>query len=466
MGSYSKSETVDVVVVGAGLAGHAAALSAVERGATVLLLEKGLDYGGSSARSGGGLLFSGTALQMTNGVEDDPEATRAEILTAGKYVNDPVAVDVYLRHQLETYDWLCSVGATFTLSAAFPGAVPRLHAMPKGTLVGLLHERLVAAAGADYWADAPANRLVRGADGQVNGVIVNNGGMKSEISVRRGIVLASGGFSHNRDLLRLFAPKWADALNMGGPYNDGDGLTMAWALGAQLADMAYIEATFGASIARPGRFDHLPAEPRLLFPNAEGAIIVNLDARRFVNEDLNYKQISRLCQEQRDGIAIQVFDQKVMDRSKTAPAPRDFKGALADGLVTRADSIVELAHNLQLDTARLGTTIEEYNRFVDAGSDPHFGRPLERLGDAGAARLDTPPYFAFACGNALTSTYCGLQIDARLGVVDVFGDPIEGLYAAGEVVGGFHGAGYVSGTGLGKAAVFGRAAGQSCTTSS
>jgi fumarate reductase flavoprotein subunit len=151
----------------------------------------------------------------------------------------------------------------------------------------------------------------------------------------------------------------------------------------------------------------------------------------------------------------------MMSRSYPLPTPSDFKGALADGFVIQADSLSELAAKLQLEPEVLQATIESYNRYADAGSDPDFGRPILDYGVDGGARVDVAPFYAFACRSGMTTTYCGVKVDRSLNVIDVFGEPIAGLYAAGEVVGGFHGAGYLSGTGLGKAGVFGRAAGLS-----
>jgi fumarate reductase flavoprotein subunit len=130
-----------------------------------------------------------------------------------------------------------------------------------------------------------------------------------------------------------------------------------------------------------------------------------------------------------------------MGRSKTAPVPRDFKSVLEDCLVVQADSAEELAANLQIDAS----TLASYNRYADKGCHPDFGRSLRRLSGARTTRIDATPYYGFVSGNALTTTYCGLKIDERLRVLDLFDDPIEGLWATDEVVGGFHGAGYMSG---------------------
>jgi fumarate reductase flavoprotein subunit len=109
---------------------------------------------------------------------------------------------------------------------------------------------------------------------------------------------------------------------------------------------------------------------------------------------------------------------------------------------------------MRVDAAVLADTVARYNAGVRSGTDPEHGRPLSM-----ARELTTPPYYGYPCRAGLTTTYCGVRVSRRLEVLDVFGQPIGGLFAAGEVVGGLHGAGYLTGTGLGKAAVYGRVAG-------
>jgi fumarate reductase flavoprotein subunit len=459
--SARPSTSFDVIVVGGGLAGHSAALTAAESGASVCLLEKGEDFGGSSVKAGGGMLFAGTDLQAEAGVEDDNEKLRQSILKAGQGKSDSETVEVYLRHQLDTYEWTRDLGVEWTLVLTGTSDVSRMHAAPQGYLTRFLHDKFVARDNTEYRANAAATRLVRDDSGRVSGVVALIDGDEVTIAADESVILASGGFANSRELLEIFAPKWADAVKMGGIQNTGDGLRMAWALGAQVADMAYIEASFGASLKHYPELSQDPAEePRLLYPNSQGAAIVNLDGTRFVNEALNYKIISSTCAKQPKGIGFQIFDDGMMARSNPAPTPADFKSALADGYVIQADTLAELAEKLEIDPATFEATIDAYNGYVDAGSDPDFGRTIQNYGTVGGGRIDSAPFYAFACTSGLTTTYCGLKVNGRLQVIDVFGQPIEGLYAAGEVVGGFHGATYLSGTGLGKAGVFGRAAGK------
>lgn len=451
------STTYDVVVVGAGLAGNAAALTAAEAGARVCLLEKDETYGGTSVKAGGGMVFAGTDLQRGAGVQDDADGLRAAILAVGGGASNPETVEAYVDHQLDTYTWMIERGVEFDYSPDLqPGQLNRLHGTVPGSATDVLHQHNLDHDQVTCRTLAPAQRLLTDGD-RVVGVALADG---EEIRAARGVVLTSGGFARSDDLLATFAPEWLSTTRMGGRGNTGDGLRMAWALGAGLADMAYVEASFGACVPGfPDLADVPGREPTLLYANAQGAVIVNREGHRFVDESLNYKQISTRCVQQTDGLAFQVFDAKIMERSQPTPSPSNYRQALADGLLLEATSLPGLARLMGVDETMLEASIATYNGYVDAGHDPDFDRPIVDRGGPGAGRIDTSPYYAFPCRCGLTTTYCGLTIDRALRVLDVFGAPIPGLWAAGEVVGGFHGAAYYSGTGLGKAAVFGRGAG-------
>jgi fumarate reductase flavoprotein subunit len=452
----------DVVVVGAGLAGHVAALTAAEAGVSVCLLEKGSEFGGSSLLSGGGLIFAGSDLQRQAGIEDSAEALRGDLTKTGGGKARPEVVAAYADNQLETYEWLRTAGVQFTLEdQQTPGAVARVHFTGRGVAARHLHDVLVKDERITYLSSAQACRLSRAASGRVDGLQVVINGTGRTVRARGAVVLATGGFARSTELLQAYAPSWVDAVKMSGPHNTGDGIKMAMALGAGLADMPYVAASFGASIARyPDLSLDSSEEPILLYPNYRGAIIVNLDARRFVNEELDYKIIARICAQQRGAAAVQIFDEPILQQSDGRAVPLDFKSAFARGLVKRANSIEELAALVHLDPQALRAAVDRYNDGVAAGADADFARPVRYGENPGGGMIATPPFYGFPTRSGLTTTYAGVTVDGRMRVLDVFGAPIEGLYAAGETVGGFHGAGYYSGTGLGKAAVFGRIAGR------
>src|SRR5262249_23695252 len=143
-----KTIQTQLLVIGGGMAGFAAALEAAEAGIDVVLLEKQEETGGSSAMSGGCLAFAGTDLQAQQGIEDSADLLRLDLLEVGKHENDPALVDTYVAHQLETYQWLRAHGVVFSPSveASSGQSVPRAHNIDPADTVRLL-QRLAEASG-------------------------------------------------------------------------------------------------------------------------------------------------------------------------------------------------------------------------------------------------------------------------------------------------------------------------------
>lgn len=458
--SANSRDDVDVIVVGAGLAGHTAAIVAAQHGASVLLVEKGDSYGGSSVMAGGGLVFAGTDLQRAAGIADSAESLRADLVATGGGEADEAIIDAFVGHQLQTYEWLRSMGVGISLAdPRYPGDIVRVHLTGQGLLTEHLHQLTLDDPRITYRSGVAVRRLLQEAQGRVVGVET---AQSETLRARCGVVLTTGGFSRSHDLVRRFAPQCATAAPMGGRHNTGDGIRMAWAIGAGIADMPYVSASFGASIPRyPDLTIDQDEQPGLLFASLFGAIIVNLEGKRFASEDTHYKQLSAICDEQPGAAAIQVFDQSIFEQSDSRALPFDFRAAYETGLVRRGDTFADLAVQLGLDAGALVDTVQTYNAYVRAGDDQAFGRSLRFESNPGRGLIETPPFYGIPTRSGLTSTYAGLTVEPSMRVMDVFGAPIEGLFAAGEVVGGFHGAAYYSGTGLGKAAVFGLIAGRS-----
>ena len=456
-------DSVDVVVIGSGLAGHCAALAAAEAGATVALLEKTGRYGGSSITAGGSFAFSNTEAQRAAGIKDSDELFEQDLHKAANGKCDPQLIKTYLQHQHAAHAWLIERGVEFhKVSLSSSTSVPRTHPTNPKQLMAALHARVAATAGLSWWSGTAATRLLTRQDTRdVIGVTVVRDGMEKKLLAKRGVIITTGGFSRSPRFIEKFAPELSTAPAWGGEGNTGDGLIMGWALGADVLDTGYVTGTYGISInhypdlkSRPGD------EPYLRMANYRGAIVVNLDAKRFADESVSYKKLGTLTLAQTNAVAFQVFDQKIMDQSAVAPNINDFKGVLDLGMIRKADGLRALAATVGIDGATLEATVKNYNADVASGIDREFGRATLGGGFGKPVEIDTPPFYIFPCTTAVLSTYCGLRTDTEARVVNVFGEPIPGLYAAGEATGGFHGAGYVSGSALGKAAIFGRIAGR------
>lgn len=448
------TDAADVVVVGGGIAGYSAALSAAQAGAEVVLLEKQPTPGGSTRMSGGFVAFAGTEEQQAHGVSDSNELLVRDLAEVGEHRNDPALLQTYAEHQHEVYRWLRSLGARFgALELSSGQSVPRGHHIPPGELLDLLHGALLATGRARVRTEHRVVSLQRDG-GRVTAVAVDTPDGPVVVRAHRGVVLASGGFSRSTELLETFAPAQAGAIPYGGPGNTGDGLRMAWRLGAGFRDMGYVAGTYG-SHPETGEDRH-----ELLCAYYLGAVIVNTGGRRFVDESLSYKVLGDACLRQPDGLGLQVFDAQVRARSLPGVPLSDIDFLEEKGRLFTAGTLEGLATAASVDPGALVSTVERYNEAVRGAAPDEFGRDglCNHVGEL--VDISRPPFYAYPAKTLMTSTYCGLTISPRAEVLDVDGTVIEGLYAAGELTGGFHGVAYMTGTSLGKGSLFGRIAGR------
>ncbi len=446
----------DVVVVGAGLAGHCAAIEAAAAGARVLLLERQPAVGGSTVLSGGSFAFAGTEHQERQQIRDTPDLLAADFLAVGGHANDPALVRLYADRQLDAYRWLVARGVRFgPVQAASGQSVPRQHPANPREVIRLLSEEAAGIPHLTLLLNARAVRLLRdSATGRVSGLRVEHEGRTLEVAARRGVVLASGGFSRNAEMLEQFAPGQAAAKRVGGAGSLGEGLKLAWQLGAGLRDMGYIKGTFGNHPAAG------PEQHTAMLAIYKGAIVVNRRGERFADESVSYKLLGDACLQQPGAVAFQIFDQGIMDVAVPEVPIFNFAHRLEEGLLFREPTLEALARRIEVDPAALIATIKAYNADVDAGLDSHFGRRALVQGFGALRRIETPPFYAYPSTSAVIATYCGLTVDTGMRVLDVFGERIKGLFAAGEITGGFHGKAFMTGTSLGKCVICGRLAGR------
>jgi fumarate reductase flavoprotein subunit len=491
------SKSFDVVVVGAGLAGYCAALEAAAHGATVLLVERESKVGGSSVLSGGSFAFAGTAAQKAAGIEDSSSKLAEDMLKVGAHANDPELVGVYASNQLQAYEWLVEHGVQFGPIIAGSGqSVPRLHPANPREVVRLLGEKAAGQPRIQLMLSARVVRLLRdrdgehegGGDGQREGdrgsgggrngraegdgagagrgggagrvsrVRIERDGASFEVAVERGVVLTTGGFSRNESMLEQFVPAQAAAKRVGGAGSQGDGLKLAWELGAGVRDMGYIKGTFGNHPAAHSE------QHTAMLAIYKGAIAVNKLGRRFANESISYKLLGDACLQQPGAVGYQILDQGIMDQAVPQAPMFNFPKRLEEGLLLKADTLAELARKIDVDPAALQATVEEYNRGVASGEDA-FGRTGIVQGYGDLVPIERAPFYAYPSTSAIIATYCGLTVAPTMQVLNVFGEPIAGLYAAGEVTGGFHGKAFMTGTSLGKNVICGRLAGANCVPS-
>jgi fumarate reductase flavoprotein subunit len=437
----------DAIVVGGGLAGLAATQRLAAQGRKVVLVEKNDRLGGSSALSGGWFALSATELQRRAGVDDSDELFLTDMRrTGGGYADDSL-LRALIRGQAPAVEAIDRAGAwTDELKVSAGMTVARAHLVRIRDLLAHLEAEAVTA-GAMILRGRAARRLVT--DGyRVVGIRTEDG----LLAARSGVVLASGGFSRSRELLELFVPDQAAAMPYGGVDNTGDGLRMAWMLGAGLADIGHVSGTYGQHA------ETTDDEHELLTANYLGAILVNALGERFADESESYKVLGSAVLSQPGRSAFQIFDAVVRALSRPGVPLSDMERLEELGHLVSAPTISSLARELGIPAENLERTIAEYNGSVSrAGGDP-FGRTGLVNGVGELTPISSAPFYAYAAVTAMTSTFGGLRVAPDAAVVRVDGTRIEGLYAAGEVAGGFHGASYMTGTALTKALVFGMTA--------
>lgn len=444
MTATTQAREFDAVVVGGGLAGLAATYRLAGCGLSVALVEKREQLGGSSAMSGGWFALSGTALQRGAGVDDSDELFVADMIQTGGGFADERLLRALAQRQANAIVVIDRAAAwTDELKVSAGMTVARAHLIRIRDLLAFL-EREAVAAGGDIRRSHAAHELVW--DGARVVGIRSTGG---DLLARAGVVLSSGGFSRSQELLELFVPSQAAAMPYGGIGNTGDGLRMAWMLGAGLADIGHVSGTYG---------QHAEAtddEHELLTANYLGAILVNSRGERFTDESASYKVLGSAVLGQPGHVAYQVFDSVVRARSRRGVPLSDMERIEELGHLVSAPTIAALEHELGIPAGRLERSVGLYNQSVSGRRRDDFDRTGLVNGVGALVPVETAPFYAYPAVTAMTSTFGGLSVAPDTSVIRMDGTRIDGLYAAGEVVGGFHGASYMTGTALTKALSFG-----------
>lgn len=467
----------DVVVVGCGVAGLSAAVAAAQAGARVAVLERAPieDRGGQSRWTEAYLRMKSheavsddfeTHLAENGSGRIDPELveqaaidSRGSSLTRALSLADPNVIERFATAAPATIAWLKALGARFDFlpTQFLTKSQPRLLPVGGGqALVDVLAAQ-AEKLGVTFLYETTARSLVQDETGRVSGVVVSARG-RGRHTLPGEVVLACGGFEGNSEMMTRYIGPRAVHLRpicKGGYYNRGEGIQMALDVGAAPC------GEFGSYHAEPVDPRSGVSEPSIfIFPYG---ILVNVDGERFVDEASNtvdacYEPITRRIFEQRNGMAWVVLDARHMR------IPNYRLGIRTDKAPFAADTIEELAHRIEVPADRLRATVDRYNAAC-GGAD---WRPLELDGvrteglhppkSNWACPIAEAPFHAYPIISANVFTFGGLKIDTEARVVDGDGEPIAGLYAAGEIVGLYYG-NYTGATSVLKGMVFGRIAG-------
>lgn len=470
-GGDEAKETVtmstDVVVVGAGGAGLAAALTAAQNGADVVVLEKMAMVGGASSMAGGGTNATGSQWQQSYGIEDSPEAYFMDIMENGHFFSDARTLWLYANTQGAAFDWLVAedgAALPYVNSQPSPSAEHTYGRTfsPEGGGAGVVSalQQKVTDLGVEILLETPAQELMV-TDGTVTGVkALAADGTPYEITANS-VILATGGYGANTDML----PETVTSLPYAGAVSaTGDGLNMATAIGADAINLDKVNIQPHSIILPDGRGQHT-FQGCLAMYNKTGSILVSDQGVRFVNEQGSANDI-KAGMEQNEHSYLIMDAASFETYAQTCIASHNFTqeqldqwleaNGTSNPVFAHADSLEDLAAIVGIPSGALTETVERYNSFVSAGEETDFGRKVSTaMGDG--------PYYAVEMNLRYYATLGGLHINDNMQVLDTDGQPIQGLYAAGEVVGGVVGDIYAPGSLFGWAMTSGHNAGLAVT---
>ncbi len=452
----SFEEHVPVLVIGGGACGLTAALKAHDAGAGVAVLERDAAPAGSTAMSSGFVPAAATRCQRAAGLaEPDSNAILiGDIQAKSKGLSDARLVELAVKTIAPTLDWLETTHGLEWLvldDFLYPGHTRhRMHATPEKTGVGLM-TRLAAAvetAAIPVLTGAHVTELFVDGDA-VRGVAISRPDGAVERIGCDALILACNGYGGNPELVAGHTPQLAGAPYYGHVGNQGDALTWGRQLGAELKHLSGCQGH--GSLAHP---HGILITWALMI---EGGFQVNTGGQRFSNEHQGYSEQSVAVLAQPDGIAWDIFDQRLYEFAQAFP---DFQDAVAAGAVKSAATMAELAATTGVPAAALAQTFADVADYQAGTRADAFGR------DFTARPALAAPYYAVRVTGALFHTQGGLEVDAAGRVLDTGGRPLPNLFAGGGAARGLSGPedwGYLSGSGLMMAVNLGRLCGEAAS---
>lgn len=489
----TKTVETEIVVCGAGTAGIITALTAAENGAKVILLEKGNNC--YPPRTFIGAI--GSKVQKEHEVEIDRNEIVNELCRHACYRVDQRLINLWADESGEMMDWLCSImttnGMKVTLETdinknmdikewstchSFYNDNPESKVKP----VKILEERMKSC-GVDIMIKTPMIALITD-NNKVSGVIAKNSdGEYIKINASKGVVLATGGYSNDVEMLKELNPVAASNITSLPltPNVTGDGIKAAKKLGA-LMDPISTAMIFDRGAVKPGKSAGEPYEGKMFWLGSQPFLKVNKLGERYTNESVPYDFCIHASSMQKGKVWCSIFDSnwredilkfhtigcsRVVLPQDNEKYPCNFnikiietmnKQLLSGGYIQEADTIEELAEKLMLPRETLKETINHYNELCKKGEDEDFGKPAFRM-----SPISKKPFYGVTVGGSLLCTLDGLRINTNMQVLDMNMEPIKGLFAVGNDSGGFFAYSYpelAPGIAAGRSMTFGRHVGK------
>ncbi|MDN7034597.1 flavocytochrome c [Lactiplantibacillus plantarum] len=436
----------DLVIIGSGGAGLTAAIQAHELGLNPVILEKMSKIGGNTTRASSGMNAAETNVQLHHHIVDSFGDFYGETLKGGGGMNNQALLKFFTEHSALAIDWLADHGIKLDdLTITGGMSVMRTHRPSSMAPIGgfLVTELLkqVAADQLPLFTDVKVDELVVEA-GKISGVKATT--PDGAVTITAGaVLLATGGFGANKTLLGQYRDDLKNYQTTNQPGATGDGILLAQAIGAKLVDMDQVQVH--PTVQQDTDHAYLIGEA----VRGEGAILVDNQGARFVNELDTRKNVTAAIDQLGGTGAYLIFDRGIRDRVKAV----EFYDHI--GLVKTGTDLETLATATGLDAATLKQTVADWNQAVANHNDAAFNRTTGMDRDIAAG-----PFYSIHIAPAVHYTMGGIAINPATQVLNQDERPIAGLFAAGEVVGGLHGNNRIGGNSIAETVIFGRQAGQ------
>ncbi len=458
-------EEYDVVVIGSGFAGLSAALEAKQAGKSVVVLEKMTIPGGNSAISGGLLAVAGSPLQERDGIKDTTESMFADMMKAGLGINHPELARMICEKSVETLRWTLSLGVEYKDNINHLGghSVPRTYNTTCGTGSGILQPLLSKCRELEIPIQLKTRfrQFVLNDDGRVRGVTVmrealisdDEAGTPDEIHARKAVVLACGGFGSDVAFRLTQDPRLTEVIDSTNHRGaTAEGLMAAMKIGAIPIHLSWIQLGPGLPLMRRagGRLHlyHVGRFSLRYYGRRQ-------NGKRFVNE-MSDRRLRTDAMLFSDRIPVAIVDSLGVQYATTLDK------CIKRGVVQKFNTLEELATYNSIPLFELRETLERYRLSLIHGRDIEFGKPLSK----DLKPIENPPYYSIRLLPKVHHCMGGVQINTRAQVLRLPDyQPIEGLYAAGEITGGIHGASRLGSNAILDCLVFGRIAGREAALS-
>ncbi|MBG6247711.1 MULTISPECIES: flavocytochrome c [Symbiopectobacterium] len=437
MAQSETPESTDLVIIGAGGAGMSAAIEAHNQGVKVILLEKMPFARGNTARAEGGLNAAGTPYQKAKGIEDNPELFFKDTMKGGRNINNHELVRILSEQAKYSIEFLKINGAELADVSREGGAsVDRIHrpvgGEPAGSFIATALIKKVKALNIDLRTRTSATEIIKNDKGEVTGIKAKGKeGNVYTIDAKK-VMITAGGFGANFDMIKHYDPKLVGFKTTNAPGSLGEGVKMAESINAKLVDVEYIQIH---PTTVPGKGILITEGVR-----GDGAILVNEEGKRFINELLTRDVVSQNILKQPNAHAYMIFNDALVKQNKTIDTYFKQK------LVFEGDSVEALATAIGMDPKQLSATLAAYTGYAKAKKDTEFGR------ESFKQALDTGKYYAIEVTPGIHHTMGGIAINTKAQVIDNQGKVVPNLFAAG----GVHGAHRLVGNSLADIVTFGR----------